>query len=91
VVLTAVLQKVLAVIKGGPQKMQEIAMQQMMQQMMKQMVKQMGGAQGGWVGGWVLRLLLGVLRLGGWVACGWAADGGRPGWVTGASTAVAQS
>ena len=47
-VLAAVLNKVMAVIKGGPQKMQEYAMQQMMQQMMKQM----GSAPpGGWACG----------------------------------------
>lgn len=37
VVLATVLGKVMAVVKGGPQKMQEMAMQQMMKQMMKQM------------------------------------------------------
>ncbi|EFN51559.1 hypothetical protein CHLNCDRAFT_59183 [Chlorella variabilis] len=43
VVLATVLGKVMAVVKGGPQKMQEMAMEQMM----KQMMKQMGGAPGG--------------------------------------------
>ncbi len=36
-VLAGVLSKVMAVVRGGPQKMQEMMMQQMMQQMMKQM------------------------------------------------------
>jgi hypothetical protein len=43
VVLATVLGKVMAVVKGGPQKMQEMAMEQMM----KQMMKQMGAASGG--------------------------------------------
>lgn len=37
VVLAGVLGKVMELVKGGPQKMQEMAMQQMMKQMMKQM------------------------------------------------------
>lgn len=37
VVMAGVLSKVMAVVRGGPQKMQEMMMQQMMQQMMKQM------------------------------------------------------
>ncbi len=42
-VVLASLGKVVSAVKGGPQKMQAMAMEQMM----KQMMKQMGNAQGG--------------------------------------------
>ncbi len=43
VVLAGVLGKVMEVVKGGPQKMQQMAMEQMMKQMMKQMGAPPGG------------------------------------------------